>query len=151
MLTTVLDQHMNISGRDLTIYNKGELNDILLEFKAVRFFSPPQMDELKPTPTEIDTLKKFPFLEDSLIDRLKEELPSYTAAVEDVSCDVDIAKWWKSHQNELPAWAEACKLVFLVQPSSAAAEQVFSHLENLFSHMPKYLFWLCYNNNNNKA
>ena len=37
-----------------------------------------------------------------------------------------------SHQNELPAWAEACKLVLLVQPS-AAAERVFSLLESSFS------------------
>ena len=36
----------------------------------------------------------------------------------------------KNHQNDLPAWAEACKLVLLVQPSSAAAERVFSLLEN---------------------
>ena len=53
------------------------------------------MDELKPTPAEIDTLKKFPFLENCLINRLK-ELPSYSAAVEDVSCDVDVAKWWNN-------------------------------------------------------
>ena len=29
-----------------------------------------------------------------------------------------------------PAWAEACKLVLLVQPSSEAAERVFSILEH---------------------
>ena len=45
------------------------------------------MDEIKPTPPKIKTLKKFPFLEDSLIGR---ELPS---AVEDVCGDVDIARW----------------------------------------------------------
>ena len=91
------------------------------------------MDELKPTPAQIDTLEKFPFLDSCLIHRLKEELPAYIAAVEDVSCDVDVAKWWNNHQNELPAWAEACKLVLLVQPSSAAAERVFSLLESSFS------------------
>ena len=52
--------------------------------------------------------------------------------VEDVSCDVDIAKWWKN--NELPAWAEACKLGLLVQPSSTAAERVLSLLESSYSH-----------------
>ena len=83
MLKTVLDQHMKFD------YNNGELKDILLVFKAARFFSPPQMDELKLTPAEIDTLKKFSFFEDSLINRLKEELPSYIVAVEDVSFDVN--------------------------------------------------------------
>ena len=87
------------------------------------------MDELKPTPA----LEKFPFLDSCLIHRLKEELPTYITAVEDVLCDVDVIKWWKNHQNELPAWAEACKLVLLVQPSSAAAERVFSLLESSFS------------------
>ena len=77
-------------------YNNG-LKDIILAFKAARVFSPPQMDELKPTPAEIDTLEKFPFLDSCLIHRLKEELPAYIAAVEDVSCDVDVAKWWKNH------------------------------------------------------
>ena len=114
-------------------FTTGELKDILLAFKAARFFSPPQMDELRATPSEIDTLGKFPFLDSSSIDRLKEELPTYIAAVEDVSSDVDIAKWWNNHQNDLPAWAEACKLVLLVQPSSASAERVFSLLENSFS------------------
>ena len=114
-------------------FNNGELKDIILAFKAARFFPPPQMDELKLTPAEVDTLEKFPFLDSCLIHRLKEKLPAYITAVEDVSCDVDVAKWWKNHQNELPAWAEACKLFLLVQPSSAAAERVFSLLESSFS------------------
>ena len=136
-------------------FNNGELKDIILAFKAARVFPPPQMDELKPTPAEIDTLEKFPFLDSCLIHRLKEELPAYihVTAVEDVSCDVDVTKWWKNHQNELPAWAEACKLVLLVQPSSATAEQVFSLLESSFSSKQKYvhlckttsLFLSCYN------
>ena len=32
-----------------------------------------------------------------------------------------------------PGWANACKLVLLIQPSSAAAERVFSLLENSFT------------------
>ena len=44
-------------------------------------------------------------------------------------------KWWKSHEDngQLPNWSQACKLVLLVQPSSAAAERVFSMLTNAFS------------------
>ena len=45
------------------------------------------------------------------------------------------AKWWKNHQNELPAWAEAYKLVLLVQPSSDAAERVFSLLEKFLLYI----------------
>ena len=114
-------------------YYNGELKDVLSAFKAARFFSPSQMDEIRPASGDMDSLKSFSFIEDSLVDRLKDELPQYQAAVEDVSQEVDTIKWWKDHQNELPAWAEACKLVLLVQPSSAAAERVFSLLENSFS------------------
>ena len=35
----------------------------------------------------------------------------YKVAAEDVSQDIDITKWWKNHQNELPVWAnEASKI-----------------------------------------
>ena len=114
-------------------YYNGELKDILSAFKAARFFSPSQMDEIRPASGDMDSLKSFSFIEDNLVDRLKDELPQYQAAVEDVSQEVDTIKWCKDHQNELPAWAEACKLVLLVQPSFAAAERVFSLLENSFS------------------
>ena len=114
-------------------FNNGEFKVILSAFKAARYFSPSQMDEIRPTPADMDSLKAFSFIEDDLITRLKEELPRYKAAAEDVSREIDTTKWWKDHQNELPAWAEACKLVLLVQPSSAAAERVFSLLENSFS------------------
>ena len=45
---------------------------------------------------------------------------------------VDVLDWWHTHQRDLPAWAEACKNVLLIQPSSAAAERVFSILSNSF-------------------
>ena len=40
---------------------------------------------------------------------------------------VDIMKWWKSREDnsELPNWSQACKLVLLVQPSSAVANECF--------------------------
>ena len=70
-----------------------------------------------------------------MIDGLKSELPEYLAEDEDVSEKVDVIKWWKSHEADgrLPSWTRACRLVLLVQPSSAAAERVFSMLTNAFS------------------
>ncbi len=49
-----------------------------------------------------------------------------------MSPTIDKLEWWKKHSNELPHWSAACKLVLLVQPSSAAAERVFSLLSNSF-------------------
>ena len=51
------------------------------------------------------------------------------AASEDVPTDINPVAWWKSHAMELPKWANAFRLVLLVQPSSAAAERVFSILQ----------------------
>ena len=53
----------------------------------------------------------------------------YLAAVEDVSTEIDPVSWWKCHSVELPKWAGAFKYIILVQPSSAAAERVFSILQ----------------------
>ena len=92
------------------------------------------MNELKPTATDIESLKLFPFIDATLMDQLRDELPAYLAAAEDVSPDVETLSWWKNHQNQIPTWAKAFKLILLVQPSSVAAERVFSLLQNSFSH-----------------
>ncbi len=42
-----------------------------------------------------------------------------------------IWEWWKLRWDTLPAWKKALRLVVLVQPSSAAAERVFSQLKHI--------------------
>lgn len=64
---------------------------------------------------------------------LKTELPLYLAKAKDVSQDVTPVEWWSRHKVSLPHWADAAQKVSLVQPSSAAAERVFSLLKNSFS------------------
>ena len=94
-------------------------------FKAARFFSPSDQHQLTLTHWNLSHSLKIVW--------------QYQAAVEDVSQEVDTIKWWKDNQNESPAWAEACKLVLLVQLSPAPAERVFSLLENFFflpNHCP---------------
>jgi hypothetical protein len=46
------------------------------------------------------------------------------------SLDVDKLDWWKQHETELPLWSSSYKSVLLIQPSSTAAERVFSLLAN---------------------
>ena len=55
----------------------------------------------------------------------------YLAASEDVSTQTDAIA--KLHETELPNWDNACRLILLVQPSSAASERVFSILNSSFS------------------
>ena len=50
-----------------------------------------------------------------------------------LSLDVDKLDWWKQHETELPLWSSSCKSVLLIQPSSAAAERIFSLLANSFN------------------
>ena len=89
-----------------------DLKPVLDAFKAARLFS-------------------LPFLSSQeTIDGLKMEIPIYMAAAsEDVSTEIDLIAWLKRHAIELLKWANAFKKVVLVQPSSAAAERVFSILQ----------------------
>lgn len=77
-------------------------------------------------------LATFPFLTSNMINDLKTELPSNLATVDGVLSDLPVTNWWKNHESELPAWSKACKMVLLVQPSSATAERVFSLLQKQF-------------------
>ena len=113
--------------------NTGDLKYTLQAFKAARYCDPTQLNVIKPTPTDIDSLIGFDFIDSQCILKLKDELPAYLAASEDVSTEIKINGWWKSHNNELPNWTAIYKLFLLVQPSSAAAERVFSVLQSTFS------------------
>ena len=56
-----------------------DLKPVLDVFKAARLFSPFKFHELKPSATDIDCLKAFPFLSShETIDGLKMEIPMYS-------------------------------------------------------------------------
>ena len=105
---------------------------IMKAFKTARLFSPHRVSEMRPSAGDIDTLKAFPFFNSGHVVTLQTELPTYLALSADVSAGIDVLKWWKDHHQELPQWSLAAQKVFLVQPSSAAAERVFSLLKNAF-------------------
>ena len=107
----------------------------LLLKQHVTFRRQKYLNSLKPTAVDLDSLTAFRFLNSKLIDGLKSELPKYLVEDEDVSEKVDVIKWWKFHEDDgrLPSWTRTCRLVLMVQPSSAAAERVFSMLANAFS------------------
>ena len=50
------------------------------------------MNEIKPMPVDVETLKTFTFIDDTLISALKGKHTSYSAATKDVPPDVDITK-----------------------------------------------------------
>ena len=108
--------------------------DTLSAFKAVRYFSPQKINDIQPNADAINALKSFPFLNSkTILDGLKEELPSYLAKVTDIDPSIDILQWWNQNESALPCWAAAARKVLLVQPSSAASERVFSLLKASFN------------------
>ena len=59
------------------------------------------MYELKPTSTDIDDLKVFPFFIHSILEDLKAELPLYLSKADGVSTEMIKLQWWQSHEKEL--------------------------------------------------
>jgi len=107
------------------------LKDTLMAFKAARYFSPLRLKNIQPDVQALNSVKAFPFLDlQTILDGLKQELPSYQAKVDPA---IDILQWWHQNECDLPCWAAAARKVFLVQPSSAASERVFSLLKSSFS------------------
>ena len=102
-------------------------------FKAARLFCPSKVNEIKPTASDVDSLNAFPFLQEH-IDALKAELPVYVAMAADVDSSMDSLEWWKRHREAdgITTWLSAAQKLFLVQPSSASAECVFSILKRSF-------------------
>ena len=46
---------------------------------------------------------------------------------------ITLLAWWKLQEGDLPTWAQFAKRVFLIQPSSASVERVFSVLNNIYT------------------
>ena len=110
-----------------------DLRSPVSAFKAARLFSPVKVHEMKPVATDINTLSEFPFLNDSVtLNNLKTELPTHLAKAMDVSPEFDVLEWWRRNSDALPHWSSAAQKILVVQPSSAAAERVFSLLANSF-------------------
>ena len=106
-------------------------NSVMKAFKAARLFSPHRLSEIQPSAGDIDILRAFPFL-DNEVNSLQAELHTYLSLSADVSADTDTLKWWKDHHEDLPHWLSVVQKLFSVQPSSSAAERVFSLLKNAF-------------------
>ena len=86
---------------------------------------------MQPDACSFDSLSAFSFLAIGL-QSWKAQLPTYLAKAADVDPFIDLLEWWKQHASSLPNWASAPCKVFLVQPSSATSEPVFSLLRESF-------------------
>ena len=90
---------------------------------------------LKPDVSHVNALQIIPFFKHEELEKLKAELPSYLAKTDDISDDLDPLEWWKLNATVLPYWSNAVKKILVIQPSSAAAERVFSLLNSGFGDL----------------
>ena len=110
--------------------------DIIQAFRGARLCCPVQIQGLQPTIESLELLRKFPFLDDdAIINGLAEELPNYLALSDGVQVQTEDekVKWWARNAETLLKWAAVVRNILLVQPSSGAAERVFSLLNSNFS------------------
>jgi len=111
------------------------LKEQIAVLKAVRIFNPHTIAILKPDVSHVNSLKVVPFFSNDELERLKTELPSYVAKTDGISDTLDVLEFWKRNAVTLPFWSNAVKKVLAVQPSSAAAERVFSLLNSGFGDL----------------
>ena len=95
---------------------RGCLQVPLSAFKAARLFSPQKVQEMNPDCTAVHTWSVFPFLDPVTLGNLKQELPQYIAATEDISPTYSPLEFWKAHALSLPAWAAVAKKSFWYRP-----------------------------------
>ena len=105
-------------------------------FKCARLFSPQKINIIQPDANTLEQeLAAVPFLNLSpVVTALKTELPDYLARAADTTSNFPVLEWWKQNASALPNWSEAARKILLIQPSSAAAERVFSLLTNSFGN-----------------
>ena len=72
-------------------------------------------------------------MDNATIANLATELPLNLTTADSVICDSEEEKlvWWVAHWDTLPHWVALVRKLLLIQPSSAAAERVFSVLSAL--------------------
>ena len=106
-------------------------------FKAVKVFHPHNIDAMGGNADAVDTLlQAIPLIDAATRAQLILELPAYRVmAIADLTltADTDVEKWWahKVGDATIKTWYETAIQVMLLQPSSAAAERVFSMLKAL--------------------
>ena len=119
-----------------TVVNYLEVARSIRGFTVAQIFNPLFVKISTPNDVDINRLEAIPFLDNNVIQSLKDELPVYFVKAANIPDAFDprteVWLWWKSNDQELPAWSAAVQKVVLVEPSSASAERVASLLTTIF-------------------
>ena len=131
-MTPAFQYFLNTLANDLVVSRTMKM------IRAAQLFSPRAVEVSRPTAADVERIGDVPFFNtNDVIQSLKDELPTYlakAAAINDAFDDVfsDSIKWWADLSLDLSSWSSAVQKVVLGQPSSAAAERVFSLLVTMF-------------------
>ena len=115
----------------------GDLHELRALFEACRLANPRKINDIDPL-TVPALLQRFKFLHDDvygvdLVTPLMLELPVYRAEAAGLTDpERDVNAWWITQRDKVPHWWKLFCKVALLQPSSAAAERVFSMVDALF-------------------
>lgn len=101
-------------------------------FKAARIINFAAVRQLNPGDVDPATLRIFPFIKEDVITNLRKELPAYLNAAANARPTYPVRSFWVDNKTTLPAWYSVVEKLWLVQPSSAMMERVFSVLNNVF-------------------
>ncbi len=109
--------------------HQAEFSRNVMVFKACRLFDPTAVSSV--TNPELDILMYFPFVTAPLLSILTLSFPNYKHLASTYECnDTDSTKhtldWWKKFGHRIPEWSAVAKKVFLLFPTSASCERVFS-------------------------
>ena len=138
-LTPAFQYYLTTSANDATISRS------IVIFRAAQLFNPQFVKTSRLIATDVDQIRAVPFLNTALVvQSLKDELAAYSVKADQLRDDfdprVDTLQWWKNVSPELPGWSSAVQKLILIQPSSAAAEQVFSLLATMFGDQQMMLW-----------
>ena len=113
------------------------LKTSLEAFKCARLLSLQKIHLLQPDATAVqESLAAVPFLNNqSTVSGLLTELPDYLVKAASTDPEFPVTEFWKLNVTTLPNWSKAASKVLLLQPSSAAAERVFSLLKSSFGDL----------------
>ena len=111
----------------------------LLLFKAARVISPASI-ALYSSVAAVDMsgFAILPYVTPEVLEQLTKELPLYYGLAKDLpDRSIDSRDFWLCHKDDLPAWFNLVRVLWLIQPSSAMMDGVFSVMDNAFdTHDP---------------
>lgn len=118
-----------IGGHDNAVARKQ-----LLLFKAARAITPAFIAQSSSVAAvDMSGLAILPYVTPEVLERLATELPRYYALAKDLPDDGTATRdFWLLHKGDLPAWFDLVRVLWLIQPSSAMLDGVFSVMNNAF-------------------